>query len=178
MSNQERHPEKMWVIESRSKAERIKVWTVSKGSFGVEAAMPGPYSNDLRSRVLQACDEGERPSSVAKRFRVGRASVYLWLKQRREEGGDCPKKMGGGPQPVIRDAAEATLKRLVESDNHLTLAQYRDKLADETGTRVHPWTVGRALRRLRLTRKKEDPTRRRAGRGCDRPSPTGLAHRA
>src|SRR5512134_4097453 len=99
--------------------------------------MPKPYSHDLRSRALEACDEGERPGVVAERFRIGRASVYLWLKQRREEGRDGPKKMGGGPQPVIRDAGEAALKRLtaravpfgqVESDNHLSLAQYRDKL--------------------------------------------------
>src|SRR5512147_1107400 len=108
-----------------------------------------PYSNDLRSRALPACDEGERPSRVAKHFRIGRASVSLWLKQRREEGRDRPKKMGGGPHPVIRDAVEAILKRLVESDDHRTLAQYRDKLADETGTYVH-----------------------------DRPSTAGLAHRA
>jgi transposase len=74
--------------------------------------MPKPYSHDLRSRALEACDEGERPGSVALRFRIGRASVYLWLKQRREEGRDRPKKMGGGPQPVIRDAVEAALKRL------------------------------------------------------------------
>jgi transposase len=137
--------------------------------------MPKPYSNDLRSRALEACDEGERPGAVAKRFRIGRASVYLWLKQRREEGRDRPKKMGGGPQPVIRDAVEATLKGLVESDNHLTLAQYRDKLTEVAGIFVHPWTVGRALRRLRLTRKKEDAARRRAGRGRDRPSAAGVA---
>ena len=139
--------------------------------------MPKPYSNYLRSRALEACDEGERPGVVAKRFRIGGASVYLWLKQRREEGRDRPKKMGGGPSPVIREAVEATLKRLVESDNHLTLAQYRDKLAEAAGICVHPWTVGRALRRLRLRRKKEDAARRRAGRGCDRPSPAGLAQR-
>jgi transposase len=125
--------------------------------------MPKPYFNDLRSRALEACDEGERPGAVAKRFRIGRASVYLWLKQRREEGRDRPKKMGGGPLPAIRDAVEGALKGLVESDNHLTLAQYRDRLANKTGVCVHPWTVGRALRRLRLTRKKEDPARRRAG---------------
>ena len=125
--------------------------------------MPKPYSHDLRSRTLEACDEGERPGVVAERFRIGRASVYLWLKQRREEGRDGPKKMGGGPQPVIRDAGEAALKHLVESDNHLSLAQYRDKLAEAAGIFVHPWTVGRALRRLRLTRKKEDAARRRAG---------------
>src|SRR5512147_2990160 len=118
--------------------------------------MPRPYSDDLRSRALQACDEGERPGRVAKRFRIGRARICLWLKPRREEGRCRSKTMGGGPQPAIRDAVEATLQRLVESDNHRTLAQYRDKLADETGTCVHPWTVGRALRRLQLTRKKED----------------------
>src|SRR5512143_3151313 len=139
--------------------------------------MPRPYSDDLRSRALQACDEGERPSGVAKQFRIGRASVYVWLKRRREEGRCRPKKMGGGPQPVIRDTLEAALRRLVESDNDRTLAQYRDRLADETGTRVHPWTVGRARRRLRLTRKKEDLARRRAGHGRDRPSPPGLVHR-
>lgn len=140
--------------------------------------MPKAYSHDLGSRALEACDEGERPGVVAKRFRIGRASVYLWLKQRREEGRDRPKKMGGGPQPVIRDAGEATLRHLVESDNHLTLAQYRDKLMEVAGIFVHPWTVGRALRRLRLTRKKEDAARRRAGRGRDRASPAGVAHRA
>ena len=112
---------------------------------------------------------------MAKRFRIGRASVYLWLKQRREEGRDGPKKMGGGPQRVIRDAVEAALQRLVESDNHLTLAQYRDQLAETAGIFVHPWTVGRALRRLRLTRKKEDAARCRTGRGCACPGPAGLA---
>jgi transposase len=140
--------------------------------------MPRPYSDDLRSRALQACDAGERPSRVAQRFRIGRASVYLWLKQRREQGRWCAKRMGGGTRPVIRDAVEATLRRLVESDNHLTLAQYRDKLAAETGARVHPWTVGRALQRLRLTRKKEDLARHRAGRSRGRQSAAGLAHRA
>ena len=137
--------------------------------------MPKPYSHDLRSRALKACDEGERPGVVAERFQIGRSSVYLWLKQRREAGRDRPKKMGGGVLPVIRNAVESALKGLVESDNHLTLAQYRDKLADETGISVHPWTVGRALRRLRLTRKKENPARRRAGPSRDCPSAAGVA---
>src|SRR5512134_1141191 len=139
--------------------------------------MPKPYSDDLRGRVLEACDEGERPGRVAQRFRIGRSSVYLWLKRQREEGRDRPKKMGGGPLPVIRDAVEAALKRLVESDNHLTLAQYREQLAQAAGIFVHPWTVGRALWRLRLTRKKEDPAGRRAGRGGDRPGAAGVALR-
>ena len=44
-----------------------------------------------------------------------------------------------------------TLCRLLEENNHLTLVECRDRLAEETGVRVNPWTVGRALRRLDWT---------------------------
>jgi transposase len=137
-------------------------------------AMPRPYSGDLRSRVLTACDEGEPPSRVAQRFRIARASAYSWLKQRRDEGRCTPKRIRGTRKPLIREAVETALKRLVDSDNHLTLTEYRDRLAHETGTRVHPWTVGRALQRLRLTRKKEDAARHRAGRDRGRQGTSGL----
>jgi transposase len=60
------------------------------------------------------------------------------------------KPMGGGPPPIIRDAIEATLCRLLEENNHLTLVECRDQLA-ESGVRVNPWTIGRALRRLDWT---------------------------
>jgi hypothetical protein len=49
------------------------------------------------------------------------------------------------PQPVIRAAVEATFRRLLEDSTHLTLTECRDRLAAETGVRVHPWTVGRTL---------------------------------
>ena len=87
--------------------------------------MAGGYSTDLRSRMLAAVrDEGRREA----------------------------KRLGSGPPPVIRDAAEAALRRMLSgSDNHLTLAECRDRLVAETGLRVHPWTVGRALRRMGWT---------------------------
>jgi transposase len=62
-----------------------------------------------------------------------------------------PKRLGGGPKPIIRDEIEAALRRLLEANNHLTLAECRDQLAAETGVRVNPWTIGRALRRLDWT---------------------------
>jgi transposase len=108
--------------------------------------------------VLAACDGGERPSAVAERFQVARATVYLWLKPRRDEGRTEAKRLGGGPKPTIRDAAEAALVRLVEDRGDRTLAEYADELAAAPapgGVRVHPWTVGRALRRLGRTRKKK-----------------------
>jgi transposase len=114
--------------------------------------MAGAYSTDLRSRVLAAVEAGESPEAVAGRFAVGRSTAYRWVTVLRDEGRREAKRMGGGPAPVIRDAAEAALRRVLSgSDNHLTLTECRDRLAAETGLQVHPWTVGRALRRMGWT---------------------------
>ena len=140
--------------------------------------MPGPYSGDLRRRVVAAAlDGGQPPGAVARRFAVGRSTVYRWIEAARGEGRLEAKPMHGGPRPTIRDTGEAALRRLVEADSHLTLAEYRDRLAEEVGVRVHPWTLGRALRRLGLTRKKEDAARRRAGPDRGRQGAAGLAGR-
>ena len=138
--------------------------------------MAGACSGDLRQRVVAAAREGNRSrDAVARCLAVGRSTVYRWLAAARDEGRLSAKPMRGGPKPTIRDEGEAALRRLVEADNHLSLAAYRDHLAHETGVRVHPWTVGRGLHRLGLTRKKEDPACQRAGRGCDARGAPGLA---
>jgi transposase len=113
--------------------------------------MPGAYSTDLRERVLVAVEAGEPADAVAEGFMVGRSSVYRWVTAAREECRRVAKPMGRGPKPIIRDETEAALCRLLEAHNHLALAECRDRLAEETGVRVNPWTIGRALRRLDWT---------------------------
>jgi transposase len=140
--------------------------------------MPRAYSGDLRGRVVAAVLNGDGPAEVvAQRFLVGRSSVYRWVEVARAEGRLEAKPMHGGPRPTIRGESEAALRRLVEADNHLTLAEYRDRLLEAAKVRVHPWTLGRALRRLGLTRKKESLARGGAGRGRGRESAAGLAGR-
>jgi transposase len=113
--------------------------------------MPGAYSTDLRERVLVAVEAGEPADVVAEEFMVGRSSVYRSITAARDEGRRTPKPMGGGPKPIICDEIEARLCHLLEENNHLTLAECRERLAAETGVRVDPWTIGRALRRLDWT---------------------------
>ena len=113
--------------------------------------MARAYSQDLRERVLAAVEAGEGVDEAADRFAVGRSTAYRWVTAAREEGRRAAKRQGGGPQPVISGAVAAALRRLLEKDNRLTLAEYRDRLAAATGVRVHLWTVGRALRRLGWT---------------------------
>src|SRR4051795_8486559 len=113
--------------------------------------MPGSYSTDLRERVLVAVEAGEPADVVAEAFMIGRSSVYRWIAAARDEGRRAAKPIGGGPKPIIRDEIEATLCRLLEENNHLTLVECRDRLAEATDVRVNPWTIGRALRRLDWT---------------------------
>ena len=113
--------------------------------------MPGAYSTDLRERVLVAVEAGEPADTVAEGFMVGRSSVYRWMAAARDEGRRAAKPLGRGPEPIIRDQTEVALRRLLAADHHLTLAECRDRLAEETGVRVNPWTIGRALRRLDWT---------------------------
>jgi transposase len=113
--------------------------------------MAGAYSTDLRERVLVAVEGGEPADAVAEEFMVGRSSVYRWMAAARDEGRRVAKPMGRGPNPIIRDETEAVLRRLLDENNHLTLVECRDHLAAETGVRVNPWTIGRALRRLDWT---------------------------
>jgi len=113
--------------------------------------MAGAYSTDLRGRVLAAMAAGGSPDAAAKRFAVGRSTAYRWAAAARDEGRREAKRMGGGPAPRITGAVEAALLGMLGDGNHLTLARCRDRLAAETGVRVHPWTVGRALRRVGWT---------------------------
>jgi transposase len=135
--------------------------------------MPRPYAGDLRRRVVAAVAEaGRSRGPVARRFAVGRSTVCRWAETAREEGRLEAKPMHGGRPPAARgpgrgrDRAQAPDR----ADHHPTLAGYRDhRLAEEIGVRVHPWTLGRALKRLGRTREKEeDAACRRAGRGRDR----------
>jgi transposase len=113
--------------------------------------MAGSYSTDLRQRVLAAVEAGVTPEAAARRFAVGRSTAYRWARAARVEGRRAAKRMGGGPRPRIAGEVEAALLGLLGGANHLTLAECRDRLAERTGVRVHPWTVGRALRRCGWT---------------------------
>ena len=113
--------------------------------------MAGSYSADLRGRVLAAVEAGATPGAAARRFAVGRSTAHRWAREARVEGRRVAKRLGGGPKPRISGEVEAALLGLLEEANHLTLAECRDRLAERTGVRVHPWTVGRALRRMGWT---------------------------
>ncbi len=102
-------------------------------------------------------------SAVARRIAVGRSTVQDWARALRRDGRRVAGKMGGHRKPVIAGKAEAALRRVLEGANHLTLAQCRDRLAEEAKVLVHVSTVRRALARMRWSWKKAHAARGRAG---------------
>ena len=120
-------------------------------SIRVEVFRAGPYSGDLRSRVLAAVAAGESVEAAARRFLVGRSTAYRWAAAARDEGRRAAKPRRGGAAPRIHGEAEATMLNLAGRPHHLSLAEIATRLAETHDMRVHLTTVHRALRRAGWT---------------------------
>ena len=109
--------------------------------------MAKPYPQELRDRVLAACDRGMKTRQVARTFVVSESWVRRIKQVRREHGQTTPRPMGGAT--VIKIDLER-LRELVQEQPDATLEELRQRL----GTNCHAWSVGLALRRLGLSFKK------------------------
>src|SRR3954447_11012794 len=107
----------------------LRVGRVGGISEREEAAMPKPYSADLRERVLLAGEVGLPPAALAQRFGVGLSTVYLWRRQAGAEGRRRAKPHGGGRARRLDPAGEAILWGLVSERNDRTLDEYAEQLA-------------------------------------------------
>ena len=115
-----------------------------------------PYSNDLREKIIQAyLNEEDSLRGLAKRFLVSLNFVWLLLQRFLETESVDPKPHGGGHPSKMTPECVAILRELVERQNDATLLELREQLQQKSGVRVSRETIARALRKLRLTRKKK-----------------------
>lgn len=115
--------------------------------------MPSPYSVDLRERVVAACEEGVLPrSEIARQFRIAESTLYEWLKIKRETGSLDARPHAGGP---VSELDPAVLTQIVQAENDGTLAEYAASYAEWTGRLYSSSRICRALKALRLPRKRK-----------------------
>jgi transposase len=111
-----------------------------------------PYSLDLRERVVSAVDHKEGSlRQIANRFRIGLSTLTRWLSRRRQTGSLAPKPHAGGQPPVVDATQAEELRELVRQQPDATL----DELNQRLGLGCHRMAIFRALRRLRISRKKK-----------------------
>lgn len=115
--------------------------------------MGAPYSQDLRDRVLAACDRGMPTKKVADIFAVSPAWVRRVKQRRREFGETAPRPCGGRTRFKID---RERLRELVEAHPDATLKELRSMLGVECAESA----VCTALKKLGYTFKKRRSTRR------------------
>lgn len=125
--------------------------------------MGAAYSQDLRARVLVACDRGMPTKEVAEVFQVSRSWVRRVKQRRREHGETGPRKMGG-PGPVKID--QTRLAALVRERPDATLKELRDRL----GVDCAQSAICVALKRMNLSFKKRRSMRPSRTAPTSRPS--------
>jgi transposase len=122
--------------------------------------MGKPYSQDLRSRVIAAVENGVTRHQAAARFGVSISSAIKWTQRFRQTGATAAKPMGGDHRSRLTGEREWLLARVAQVPD-LTLAEIRQELA-ERGVGVGYGTVWRFFAKEKVSFKKNSH-RRRAG---------------
>ena len=111
------------------------------------------YSQDLRTKIIQALRRGTGKSEAARLFGVSLSSVKRYAKMADEGRPLAPKKRPGSQPKMGKDA-----RRLLEADLEqrpaATLSERREFLGKVCGVRVSDSTLSRLLKRMGFTRKK------------------------
>lgn len=109
------------------------------------------YSEDLRQRVVQACDDGMLTrEEIADQFQVSTAWIRRLLQRRRETGSFSALRGRTGPKPKLTEAHQARLLRLVEKHPDATLMELKRRGRFSCSV----CTIHRALKSLGLSLKK------------------------
>ncbi len=111
------------------------------------------YSVDLRQRVLDALKRGMSRKDAVMTFQVSEGSIKRWLTLQREHKPLAGRTPPGRPA-TITPSRDAVVRRLVAATPDATLAEYTAQWNALHDTPISQWTLGRAIRRLHLTRKK------------------------
>ena len=105
-----------------------------------------PYSEDLRTRIVRAVENGASESGLARLFGTSLSSVKRYSRIAHRGESLQPRK-GGGRPPKTDQATEKLLGEDVEERPAATIVERRRFLERVTGNTLSDSTVGRLLRR-------------------------------
>ncbi|HKQ08163.1 MAG TPA: transposase [Blastocatellia bacterium] len=118
-----------------------------------------PYSNDLRHRIVEACESGKySQGEVAELFQVSLATVKNFLRRKRETGSADALPHAGGNKPLLDEKARLFIRQSVAENNDLTLDELCQRVKAKHKKAVSLPTMSRLLQTLNLPRKKSRST--------------------
>lgn len=118
-----------------------------------------PYSLDLRQKIKAALERGVGSQrAVAELFGVSLSFVERLLQRERATGSLAPLPHAGGPPRRLDGASEQVVRQRLEQQPDSTLDELVEAVAQQSGPSLSRATLGRAVRRLGLPRKKRPST--------------------
>lgn len=122
------------------------------------------YSQDLRDRVLAACERGEPKTSIAKRLEVSESWVHRVCRRFKQTGQRTAQRQGGYKTARL-SAWQETIQGWMAQKPDLTLEEMAARLSEQ-GVTVALSTLWYQLARWGMRFKKKSPGSRAASRGC------------
>jgi transposase len=122
------------------------------------------YSEDLRTKIVEAIERGMAKSEAARTFGVSLSSVKRYAKLADEGRSLTPKKRPGS-KPKLDESARRLLEADLEERPAATLPQRCEFLDRVAGEKVSESTVSRVLKRMGWSRKKDRWVRASATNG-------------
>jgi transposase len=118
--------------------------------------MGAPYSDDLRRKVIQACERRrESQREIAELFSVSLSFVESVWRHYCHSGGEVvPRRRRAGRHSRLDAASLTQLRKWLKEQPDLTLKELIDRLASDTGIAVSEPTMCRVLQQLGMRRKK------------------------
>jgi len=116
--------------------------------------MAGPYSEDLRVRLVRAVNNGQSARSAARMFQVSESSGVKWAQRWRRTGSVKASTRRGHRKSPLEEHG-SWLLGLVQAQPDLTLEEIQRRLLREKGLRVGIGSVWRFFDRHGISFKKK-----------------------
>ncbi len=124
--------------------------------------MATPLSNDLRTRVIDAVDNGMTRRAAAERFGVAASTAVRWVDRWRKSGSCEPRPQGGDKRSHRIEMHAPEILALIDKTPDITLREIVEHLDARHGLDVAQSTVWRLLDRHAVTRTRDHPRNRAA----------------
>lgn len=116
--------------------------------------MSAPLPSPLRARFSDYIAEGLSGRTVATHHKLSAATGVRWQRKLRETSSIEPAPLGRPPGHGKLAPHQAILEELVAQDGDITLPELAGALEAATGVVAHAASIGRFLRKLGYTYKK------------------------
>ena len=110
------------------------------------------YSKEFRREVLAACEAGGGTREVATRFGVSESWVRRIKQEKRESGKTAPKTTRNRRRSW--ETWQSWLEEKIDQQPDIYLREIQAALKAELGIETSLWTISKACRAIKRTRKK------------------------